>query len=223
MSVDASSPSGSDAIATPLARDRSIVAVCGFGRCGSSMTMQMLHAGGVPVVGEFPAFEDEHVSCIPIDLLWLECQRGKALKILDPQRVLKRAPPLRVIWLDRDAKEQARSTIKFMSAMSGGTMQFARDSVRRLAASYSQDRRAAMALFARLQASVLVLRFEDVLSDPVAVAAKMSSIVGPFNERAAAAAVLRRPASCAPDMSIEQSFIERSEIADAPVERGVNS
>jgi hypothetical protein len=33
------------------------VIVAGFGRCGSSLTMTMLHAAGIPCIGTPPDFE----------------------------------------------------------------------------------------------------------------------------------------------------------------------
>ena len=41
---------------------RPTVFVCGHGRCGSSMVMQMLDAGGFPCFGEYPAYEPEEVG-----------------------------------------------------------------------------------------------------------------------------------------------------------------
>lgn len=61
-----------------------MVIVSGFGRCGSSMTMQMLAAGGIECLGEWPSFE--HPKALKLDMAWLRAQEGKALKVLDPHR-----------------------------------------------------------------------------------------------------------------------------------------
>lgn len=39
-----------------------LILVCGFGRCGSSLVMQMLDVGGLPVVGSFPDYERAEAS-----------------------------------------------------------------------------------------------------------------------------------------------------------------
>lgn len=37
--------------------DKPTIFVSGLGRCGSSMTMQMLDAAGIPCIGDYPAYE----------------------------------------------------------------------------------------------------------------------------------------------------------------------
>jgi hypothetical protein len=96
-----------------------IIMVAGLGRCGTSLALQMLAAGGVDCVGPYPSFEDaEHDQLrrtAPAE--WAARAAGKAVKVLDPHR---NPPPIgpayRVLWLFRDWADQARSQLKMVGA-----------------------------------------------------------------------------------------------------------
>lgn len=88
--------------------------IAGIARSGLSLTMQMLHAGGFPCLGGPPAFEDFPVGCTP----WEECD-GKAVKLVDSHLHFPPAGSYRVIRLHRDLIQQARSTNKWVGAVSG--------------------------------------------------------------------------------------------------------
>ena len=100
--------------------EKPIILVCGFGRCGTSLMMQMLAAGGIPVVGGAPGYEEE-VPAGADAAYWLEHYAGRAIKVLDPQR---ERPPAglnyKIIWLDRAFRQQALSQIKFIKMMEAG-------------------------------------------------------------------------------------------------------
>lgn len=189
-----------------------IILVCGFGRCGSSLVMQMLAAGGVPMTGEWPAFEADQVGDLALDADWLATVPGHAIKLLDPHRapIPAIAGGYRSIWLDRDPREQSRSHAKFLRLMMG--IHLSRIDIRRFAASYSKDRpKALAALHAR--GWVCRLRFEDVLADPVGAATTLAAFVGVSveNVRAMASAVRPRLPSCAGGLDMELALLaERS-------------
>ena len=87
-----------------------ITVVAGFGRCGSSLVMQMLAAGGMRTpYSSFPSYEIPHGIKVLMGELY-----GGAVKILDPH---VHQPPkghvYRFIWLDRDPVQQAKSMAKF--------------------------------------------------------------------------------------------------------------
>lgn len=92
-----------------------LLLVCGSGRCGTSLVMQMLAAARVPIAGRYPMFEDHRTTsqCNPE---WVAKQDG-AIKLLDPHRYFPRdfrfPPTARAIWLTRDKKQQAKSWFKF--------------------------------------------------------------------------------------------------------------
>src|SRR5882672_7379217 len=145
------------------------VLVCGFGRCGSSLTLQMLRAGGFPCFGSAAAFEPEDVG-IDRDMRELLPRiEGMAAKILDPQRTDSwpdKVNDTRVIWLDRNKKEQAKSQIKMVELMGGFSIHNRRQAIAGMAASFAPDREICMELFARIGAAVHIEKFEDILESP---------------------------------------------------------
>ncbi len=185
---------------------RPVVIVSGFGRCGSSVVMQMLEAGGFPCVGDFPSFEDMHVAVMgPIDRAWFLSHSGRAMKVLDPhQNLIPRDVPVRAIWLDRDVIQQARSHAKFLRLVAG--MPIPDDYPRNVAESLRKDRPGIYAYLGN--GPVLTLTFERVLAAPAAMAAEINRFVcGHLDESAMAKAVRWRPALCAPGMDMELSLI----------------
>ena len=64
-------------------RENMIILVVGFGRCGSSLCMQMLNAAGVDCLGEAPHYEDPRTVIKRLSQNWLYLQDGKAVKVLD--------------------------------------------------------------------------------------------------------------------------------------------
>lgn len=94
------------------------ICVAGLARCGSSLLMQQLHAGGLPCVGEPPAFEGYNTVLeeYGLDPAWEGC----AVKVLLPH-TLSPFPRGRFLWfwLDRDRHAQALSHVKFCNLVLG--------------------------------------------------------------------------------------------------------
>lgn len=166
-----------------------LVLVSGLARCGTSLMMQMLSAGGWPVfdseVATWPGFEH------PIALGDGGEPRGDGLlKWLDPQRVL---PPVGVrgsILLRRNSKQQAKSHLKFLSAVGvpvGGA------DWRKLAASFDRDLPLAHAELSR-SGPVFGVTFEALVADPRRVLGDISRWIGrPLDLDAAASQMRARP------------------------------
>lgn len=195
------------------------VLVCGLGRCGSSLTMQMLHAGGFPVFGDWPAFEPETVGLNrQMDVL-LPALAGRAAKILDPRR--SKWPEgfkARVIWLDRDSREQARSQTKMM-AMLGGVRLSGQD-WRKVREQLLIDRELSFPIFNGLP--LLRVRFEDTLKHPAKVADNISAFLQTELDRQKMIdCVIKRPSRCARGFEVEQSLISRLLEAEQPAEAEV--
>lgn len=183
-----------------------IILASGLGRCGSSLTMQMLHAGGIPCEGEAPAFEcrDAIAAINTGDAHHLS---GHAVKLLDPFRRGWRpmpGPDYRIIWLDRDPKQQAKSQAKFMDLM-GISRQ--RPKWRVVMSKLRSDRRSSWRTLNKaldVNGQILKLRFERILTHPMETALKIQDIVGrPLDVDAMAACVLPRGPECMPDLAIE--------------------
>ena len=181
-----------------MKKDGKITLVCGFGRCGTSLVMRMLDAGGLPPFESGPPAYENPANT---DLFWLRQAVGHAVKILDPLKFqLPPEWPWRFIWIDRDPKQQARSQIKFLS-------QFFQDvpsdraTLRRLGGGMRRDRGPALAMLRRLGGEQpLILAFEDILTDPAAAAARLSAFCGGLDAARMAAQVLQRPTDCLPYM-----------------------
>lgn len=196
-----------------------VVLVAGLGRCGTTLTVNMLAAGGIPGVGRAPAYEPDEIKG-DIDPAWLDAQAGRCVKVLDPQT--KRwpiraadAPPVRTVWLDRDPKQQARSQAK-MAVMLGGFAIPDRRHMRRWIAGLAQDRRAArLALSGAGMPIGREFRFEQLLADPETVARKLADWLRPdfgdLDEAAMAAVVIPRSPVCAPDLSLEVRLIQEAD------------
>jgi hypothetical protein len=108
----------------PASAKEPIVIVSGLPRTGTSLMMQLLHAGGVPVLSDSHRapdvsnprgyFEYEKVKSLPADSSWLAEACGKALKVI-AQLVpfLPRGFEYQVIFMQRDMDEviQSQSTM----------------------------------------------------------------------------------------------------------------
>lgn len=148
--------------------------VCGFGRCGSSLVMQMLEAGGFPVTGKWPAFEDDIVMQGAPAARWAS-MIGKAVKSIDTHVF---PPPIsikyRAILMTRDHQQQAKSTAKFTRVVNG--LEIGRAGRRRLAESYRKDSPAMLATLHDLcgDKGWSSLSFERLLADPFGSAVQIA-------------------------------------------------
>jgi hypothetical protein len=178
------------------------IIVAGLGRCGSSLVMQMLHAGGFTCVGDFPSFEVPDAQK-PTPAFIASCA-GKAVKVLDPQRV-GLPGDVRVIWMQRDISQQAKSHAKFLGVMTG--LHYDRAGRRKLEASLARDTLRAMDIIDGLP--LLQMNFEDVLARPHVAAGMLGAFIQApaFDARAAAGAVHARSPECAPGLDMELNLI----------------
>lgn len=190
--------------------DRPILFVAGFGRCGTTMMMTMLDAGGFPVAGPRPAYEVDEMLPGRIDRAWVRAQAGRAVKYIDPlvARISRNDLPVRpiIIHMRRDVTEMARSQIKMLE-MAGYAIGDRRRAVRAFAADLTKK---APTLQGRIDAlgTVYHFSFEWVLAEPNAAARKLGAIIAEHFDTPldiAAAAFVPEPRSplCAPDMARE--------------------
>lgn len=116
------------------------IVVSGLSRCGSSLMMQMLCAGGVPVSctpGNERISGEHETNIEPLRLIALGLTEGKAIKVLDPLNFpLPPGKDYIFIWCHRDYTEQANSMVKFMTALG---MKITKNDHRRIAASLPTD------------------------------------------------------------------------------------
>ena len=88
------------------------VIVAGITRSGLSLMMQMLHKGGFPCYGTYPAFEDYQVGQIDYHEA-----RHKAIKLVDSHNQLPPPGDYYVIRMRRNLDQQIKSLMKFMRIM----------------------------------------------------------------------------------------------------------
>lgn len=183
------------------------VGVCGFGRCGSTMLMAMLDAGGIPPVDGTSGHSYELTAVADLTRLDPAALDRRAVKLLDAVLHIEipPAPAWRFVWLDRKPGEQVRSYLKFVHGVLGTPT--SRGAVTKLRRSFADDRPRALEKLAAL-GDVLVLRYEHVLSDPQAAGAQLREFTWPvhdgwFRTYDAARAVHRRDGRCRPDLAFE--------------------
>lgn len=193
--------------------DAPILFVAGLGRCGTTMLMTMLDAGGFPVTGPRPSYEPaEHWRAGRPDMDWLHAQHGRAVKWLDPSRHFTLPGRLAVkpviILLERNAREQARSQVKLMADYIAGPVRRAEKAMER------SIRRDMPVVRAQLGGSAIVhrLAFEDVLENPAWAARKLERLVSyhfgaNFDAEAAMGVVMERHPACLPDLRMEQFIL----------------
>lgn len=183
----------------------SCIGVAGFGRCGSTMLMTMLDAGGVPPVygsapGSYEIGDPEVLCAVPPGQL-----EGHAVKLLDLFRHdgLPVFSPWRFIWLDRNGAEQGRSVVKFMT---WAGIPVGDELAPEFTAGFARDRPEVLG-YLRSRGDVLVLEYERILVNPTKAAKQIARFVEmPFDVQAAAAVVHRRAPQCRPDMAVEEAL-----------------
>lgn len=189
------------------------IIVAGMGRCGSSLLMQMLSSAGVKCLGEFPAFEPDETSMSrdPASLLKMG---GTAMKILGPHRDAPkwRRFDAKIIWLNRDVKEQARSQVKFLREVAG--FNIPASSWRGMAASLKSDKWKCCDWWNRCNIEPLFVKFEDLILHPEQEARVISKFIGIDNRMywpIMADCVIPRNPKCTDDMGIEMALVARAE------------
>jgi len=192
-----------------------ITIVAGFGRCGSSLVMQMLAAGGMPTpYSEYPSYETD----FPHTRVAIHALFGGAIKVLDPH--INRPPvghEYHWIWLDRDQVQQAKSMAKFWRAAAPATLpEFGPDQIAKLAEAFKRDRPRANGLMLKYTqpGGILKLRFEAILANPAWAAYSLNKFCGGrLDEAKMAAAVRPRGPECLPYL------MEFEQMAEAEGER----
>jgi hypothetical protein len=105
-----------------------IIIVSGLPRSGTSLMMQMLDNGGVPVITDHIRaadtdnpkgyYEFEQAKTIKRDTTWLPAARGKAFKMVS--QLLYHLPPgetYRIIFMERDLDEMLLSQEKMLTRL----------------------------------------------------------------------------------------------------------
>ena len=167
------------------------ILVGGLPRCGSSLTMQMLDAGGMRVFGSFPSYEGD-VDVAELAGAWRALEEPHVIKVIDPLAMvavkIEIPPASRVIWLCRDFEQQARSQIKFFRASTPGLRIDAKRARGKLLQSLRTDTFKSLEMlglhlgYARsdrdLSGRVLRVNFETLIARPAETASLFAGFLG---------------------------------------------
>jgi tetratricopeptide (TPR) repeat protein len=166
-----------------------VLIVSGLPRSGTSMLMQMLDAGGMPILTDKlhdadednpkGYFEHEAVKAMFRDQSWLTEAQGKALKVVVPLVCnLPRGCNYRVLLIERDYNEILASQAK-MIARRGGSIDDTADRRERLHREYDRlTARAKSVLGARADVTIMSVRYEGVIKDPGGTAELLNQFAG---------------------------------------------
>jgi hypothetical protein len=171
-----------------------ITVVSGLPRAGTSLMMQMLAAGGLPVLGDGVRppdasnprgyFEYEPVKHLARDAAWLEAAEGRVVKVVVP--LVAFLPPgraYRVVFMERALDEVLASQARML-----GRLGRPAGNPALLAPAFTvQLERARAFLRTAPDTAVLPVAYADLLRDPAAQAARLQAFLGPSLDAAAMA------------------------------------
>jgi hypothetical protein len=191
-------------------RKKPTIIVSGLGRCGSSLTMQMLSAGGMPCVGAFPDFEDE-IVLHPLAADFITAHSGMAIKVLNPHiSTLPEGPAYAIIWLDRDPAEQAKSQVKMLNTALPPGDRLNHRARRAMTSSLRKERNTAVQALPKHNRCGLFTTFERIIDHPEAAAADLARFLAPefdLDAERMARVAIPRSAKCRDDMWIEECLV----------------
>jgi Sulfotransferase domain len=161
--------------------------VTGLPRSGTSLAMQLLHAGGVPILTDRQRapdednprgyFEMERVKRLAADPAALDGSPGHAVKVI--HLLIPHLPedrPYRVLFMQRDPMEVIRSQQIMLSRTSTSSPPLAAD---RLADIYAAQLALTRAwLTARPDIGVLEISYARLIAAPAAAVAEISRFLG---------------------------------------------
>jgi Sulfotransferase domain len=166
----------------------SLIVVTGLPRSGTSMIMQMLAAGGIPVISDGLRAADEdnprgYLEFEPVknllkDSKWLHEARGKAIKILTPVlSALPRDLSCRVILCERDLDEVLDSQQRMLARRNQGAPATP-ERRSRLKEEYARTLARVKAMLTRRPKTVLlVLEHRDVIANPTRTAERLNEFL----------------------------------------------
>lgn len=172
-----------------------IIIISGLGRCGSSLTMQMLNAAGIPCNGKYPAFEDDRGSLSSPDPKWLKNQQGRATKILLPYMYPFLPGNYKFIWVDRTPIEQAKSQAKFahMFVQQEKTREDLASNIKMFFHAYEKDKKRSFKTMKKL-GLILPITFEDLIMSPEKTAKQICDFLNiPFKQEMVDVVISRSP------------------------------
>jgi len=162
--------------------------VSGLPRSGTSLMMQMLARGGLPIMSDHQRaadadnpegyFEWEEIKHLPANRAVIQQGTGHALKIVSPLLIhLPRELDYKIIFMNRPVAEIAASQRKMRERLSGKKMRAADSAeMEPLLAKHLQQTLAG--LRAAKKVSLLVLDYHDLIFEPESSAQRVADFIG---------------------------------------------
>jgi hypothetical protein len=190
------SPSGSSPAGIDLAK--TIVIVSGLPRSGTSLMMQMLSAGRLPVLADETRhadadnprgyFEYQAAKRLRRDSSWLPDARGKAVKII--AQLLGFLPgdqDYRIVFMKRNLAEVVASQRKMLERQGKDGARLSDEALERV---YGEQVQRVQRLLTVREIETLPIAFADCIGNPPGVAARVNAFLGgSLDETAMAACV----------------------------------
>ena len=165
-----------------------ITIVSGFPRTGTSLMMRMLYEGGMEVFSDRQKtfFETKLVLEMPKYTDWLFQLPDCAVKILYP--FIQFVPDIthRIIWMDRNLREQARSQRKIFKKI-GEPVQKGYVGI-----ASKVNKKIISDLVGSFRVPFIRVSFEDILRSPVTIADKINEFCGPLDVKKMSECVVKR-------------------------------
>lgn len=175
-----------------------VTIVTGMPRSGTSLAMQMLRAGGMPLLTDERRppdahnprgyFEYEPVKRLAADSSWVKSARGQAVKII--YRLLRHLPAgvtYKVLFLERDLVEVFESQQEMLRSKNDPAV--LQDRQRILSALAGEMVNAKTWLAQQANIEVLAVPYAEVIHHPLERSREIARFLGGLDESAMAAAV----------------------------------
>ena len=143
------------------------ILICGITRTGTSLTMQMLDMGGLPVIGDYPGYEPNEGSPFYMDKDYIPANTGKIIKLVDPHIAQERGirfDNCKVIYLSRDKMQQEKSCLKMGAMLFEKEPDYTPSTVLKMMNCLKRDSKICQEIFRRNP--LMLYSFEDILRDP---------------------------------------------------------
>ena len=163
-----------------------ITVVSGLPRSGTSMMMQMLHAGGLvcltdelreaDISNPKGYFEFEKVKSLRADNSWLSEAKGKVIKIISHLLFcLPSELDYKVVFMERDLGEVLASQRKMLETQGQSEEKMSDE---RLGQIFAQQLRQVKQMLVARQISTIFLDYKCVLEDPVGISTQLRDFLG---------------------------------------------
>ena len=189
---------------------KEVIVISGFGRCGSSLTMQMLKATGLEVLGRPPGYELQECNPSTFNAKWIAQQYGKVLKVLIPRECGLIKSKYKFIWVHRDHFECAKSIAKFQYYLNPTIKEVTGKDIMRMYEKNIKEEPEQLNYLTNL-GSVCIIRFEDLIMIPNTVAENIAEYLEmDLDIKKMVSVVLFRDIKCQNDLNIEIKLMQET-------------